>query len=623
MDYQRSYSMRGPFITLLAITLSAQLFGQTSDQPAKLRLGQSYEQAGDFENALQIYRQLYSSDTTNAIHFENLRRVLMVLKRYDEAELLINERLIRFPVDVNLRNMLANVCYKAGNEPQAFAEWDKALGIELSNPNAYRIVAATMMENRLLDKTAETYRLARVRCNDPNLYTLDLAQILVTSLNYKEATREYVHWLKANPNQLGNVQSRMIVISGKEEGRSAAIEVLNEEIRSDDRIPFQRLLAWLYLEGRQYEEAFTVYRRIDRMSNANGAEIHGFADRAFKDGSFAVAAQAFKEAINKPVHIQLMPFSKYGYASALKGLHTLPDSSAGPARFVNASETQTQYAPVISAFREIITSYPRTEFAARSYYQIAVLQYEKLHDLDGALASFASAESEFSGAGGMRYDIELRMAEVLTAKGDTIQSVAKYRGVASASVATPDQQDEATYRLAELAFFNGRFQEALASLNTITVNLAADYANDALQFLSFLQENTATAEPALREFGRAAFLARQRKTGEAIQHFRSILTQYRNAPLADDALLTIASLQTQTHQFTDAVASYEQLLTDFKENCNTCDKAQFGIAEVFQFGTGQKDKAIVAYEKLLADYPHSLFATTARKRVRELRGDTL
>ncbi len=608
---------------LIAITLSSHLFGQVQDQPAKLRLGQSYEQAGDFENAAHIYRQLYSSDTTNATYAENLRRALMALKRYDESEALIRRRLAQYPADVNLHNMLANVCYKAGKEKEAFGAWDKALSIEPANANAYRIVAATMMENRLLDKTAETYRLARVRCNDPNLFTLDLAQILVTSLNYKEATLEYVHWLKANPNQLGNVQSRMIVISGKEEGRAAAIEVLKQEIRSDDRVHFQRLLAWLYLEGKQYTDAFEVYRRIDRLANANGAEIHGFADRAFKDGAFAVAAQAFKEAIEKPVNNQIMPFAKYGYASALKGMHAHPDSLAGPARFVTASETQTQYAGVISSFREIIASYPRTEFSARAHYQIALLQYEKLFDLDAALASFTSAESEFPGTGGMRYDVALRIAEVLTAKGDTVQAAARYRTVASSSGATPDQQDEATYRLAELEFFEGHFQEALASLNTITVNLSADYANDALQFLSFLQENSATAEPALREFGRASFLARQRKISEAIQVLRSIPERYRNAPLADDALFTVASLQTQTHQFTEAVVSYEQLLTNFKETCSTCDKAQFGIAEVFQFGTKEKDKAISAYEQLLADYPNSLMTALARKRVRELRGDTL
>jgi len=174
-----------------------------------------------------------------------------------------------------------------------------------------------------------------------------------------------------------------------------------------------------------------------------------------------------------------------------------------------------------------------------------------------------------------------------------------------------------------LEYFAGRFQDAIKRLSEIALNLKADYANDALQLLTFLQENTTTAEPALRQFARADFLARQRKNTEAIPLFQAVIGQHPQALLVDDALMKVAGLQTQARLYTDAIASYERLLSQFKESSIARDKAQFSIGEIFQFWVNDKPKAMAAYEKLLSDFPQSIYATTARKRIREMRGDSL
>lgn len=607
-----------PLILLCSVSLA-----QTTDQATRFRLAQSYEQGGDLENAVKLYQQLYSSDSSNYVYFESVRRTLQQLKRYDEAAQLIQRRLGSSPDDVNLRAMLGSVYYKAGKEQEAFAEWDRTLGIQPANANVYRAVANIMLENRLLDKAAEVFRRARVACKDPNLFTVDLAQLLATSLNYAEATSEYLRWLKQNPGQLGFVQGRMTAYSGKEEGRAGAIQVLKQALRSDEDMQLNRLLAWLYLEGKNYADAFDVYKRIDKFAKAQGGEIYGFAERVYKEGAFDVAAKAYQECLNIPIASSVLPFVKYGYACSLKELTAEADTHAGAPAQYPIAETQSRYSGAISYFRRIISEYPRSEFSARSYFQIGILQYEKHFDLDGALASFELVERELPGSNAIQHDVSLRIGEVLTAKGDTVRASMRYRALAAAPNATPDQQDEATYHLAELDYFRGRFKEAMEGLNSITINLKANYANDALLLLSFLQENTATDEASLKEFARADYLARQRKNSEAIPLFLSIIDKYPQALLIDDALMKVALLQEQAHLYVDALASYDKVLTQFKETSIARDRAQFSIGEIFQFGLNDKTKAIAAYEKLLAEYPSSLLVTTARKRIRELRGDTL
>jgi TolA-binding protein len=223
----------------------------------------------------------------------------------------------------------------------------------------------------------------------------------------------------------------------------------------------------------------------------------------------------------------------------------------------------------------------------------------------------------------LRNDASILLGKVHVARGDTARARPCFAAVAGASDALPDQHDEAMFRLAELDYFACRFDSALAKLSGISVNLQADYANDALRLSAFLQENAGSVPEALGKFAGAEFLARQGKNTEAISILLSIITAYPQAPLVDDALMTAGALQASAGLFAEAAASYERLLAEFKESSIELDRAEFNLAEVYQYGMHDNQKAQAAYEKLLADHPKSILAGRARERIRQLRGESL
>lgn len=597
---------------------------QAKETANRYRLAQSYEQSGDFENAVKLYRDLILAEPANYQFFDGLRRSLLQLKRYDEVIGLVRQRLASHPNDINLLCLLGSAQYQAGSEKEAAASWEQAIAVDPANSSVYRLVVNTMLENRLLERAAELYRRARKACNDPNLFTLDLAQLLAVTMDYAGATGEFLRYLQQVPTQLGYVQNRMSQFTGKEEGRAAAIEVVRAAQRQSDDVNLHRLLAWLMMEGKQFDEAFGVYKRIDRLSGAQGVELYTFAERAAKEKQYGVAADAYQEAIAVPLSSQRLPYAKYGYAVAMKELSDLTESappSGGKGGIV--PETQARYATAVGLFMKLIEEYPNSEFAARSHYQIGLLQYEKYFDLDRALDSFREVEKVLPAGSSVVFDVSIKTAEVLTAKGDTAGALRRLRNVMAAPTATPDQQDEATYRVAELEYFGGNFTGAVRNLEAISSNLKADYANDALALLAFLQENTMTAEVPLREFARADFLARQQKYAEATAIFESLIDRNPQALFVDDGLMRVAALQERSGRYRDALATYQRLLTQFKESSIALDRAQFSIARLYDDHLASKGEAIGAYEKLLADYPNSLLIEKARKRIRELRGDSL
>lgn len=613
------YALIGGLSSLGAIAPLAA--SQTSDRETKFRLAQALEREGEYERAATLYQDLLKRDPANYVLFDCLQRVWIQLKRYDDVVMLIRNRLTQTPGDLNLRAILGGVLYRAGREKEAAAEWDEAIALAPANPGTYRAVASVLIENRLVDRAAELYRRGRAASGDPHLFTLELAQLLSAGMDYTGAATEYIRWLLQNPTQLAFVQTRIASWSVKPDARSAALSAVQAALDAHEDPLLLELLGWLLMEGKDYDGAFDVYRRIDALSHAGGTALYQFAERAFREKAYAVAARAYQEAITAPLAPQRLPYAELGYARSLKEMSAVSDSLATPVRGTPATESQPLYGGAVARFRAIIDKYPRTEFSAKSYYQIGLIQFEKFADLDGALTSFGHVLEEVTAVNVLRYDVGLMIGRIHIARGDTPRAAERFTAVAAAPDALPDQSDEAVFRLAEIDYFGGRFDGALRQLDGITINLKADYANDALRLHAFLQENVKVAPEALRAFGEADFLARQGKNTEAIAILLGVIATYPQAPLVDEALMTVASLQASAGLYAEAASSYGRLLTQFKESSVSLDRAQFRLGEIFQYGIRDTAKAIAAYEKLLTDYPSSILAAQARSRIRRLRGE--
>jgi tetratricopeptide (TPR) repeat protein len=611
---------------VLLVLAIAGACSQTPDTQAKFRLAQGLEQSGELERAAELYRDLLRSDPRNYAFFDGLHRTAMSLKRYDEAIAVIKARIALFPADVPLHAMLGTALYRGGKERDAMDTWDAALALGVTNVQTYRLVANVLIENRLLDRAADVYRKGRTLSDDPSLFSIELAQLLAATMDYGGATAEYLRWLSRNPAQLGFVQNRMATFSWKPDGRTAAISTVRSgmAVQPDD-LRLHELLGWLYLEGKDFVRAFDAYREIDRLSRANGIAILGFADRVFRERAFDVAASAYSEAMQSQLPSQRIPQARYGAACAAKELQGSIDSSRG---FTlpgvrPSSESRTRYTGPLATFAAIAGEYPHTEYAVKSLFQIAMIQLRQYFDLDQAQQMLEKVLIESAATPALRMDVRLRLGEIFVARADTIRAAEAFAAVAAAPSATPDQSDEARLRLAELAFFTGRVADAVGILDSISVNLQHDYANDALSLQALLEENNRTDPGALGAYGKAEFRARQHKNSEAIQLFLDLAGRYPRAPLVEDALHRVGALQTEAGMFQEAVSTYDRLLTELREQSRMPDRALFRKAEVLQVGLLRPYDAAGAYERLLVEFPNSVLANAARQRIRFLRGETL
>ena len=617
--------------TLLTIAMTRLVSAQEVDLTTKLRLAQSFEQVGDWERASSIYISLHDADPQNYLFFDGLRRCYIQLKQYDKAIALVERRLVLQPRDENLLSVLGGLYYQIGQPAKADSLWQVVISRDPRNPNLYRLIASQMMEHRQYEQAAEIYRGGRRALANEEMFMEELASLYSALHQYELATGEYVRMLRQRPQQRSYIEARLGFLTGRGEGLRAALNVVQEEVRkAATDIPLRSLLAWLFMEGKDYQSALQEYQTIDKLSNANGLELYQFGQRAMQEKAHLVAARAFQEVIRKQPAQPIVAQARFGYARAIEELSFERDTTFQVGAAVLArtawkpeegpvSETRPSFEGAIKLYESLETDYPNSEIVMQAQYRIGIIRFQRFFDLDGAAAVFDRLRKlPFSAA--LVSEATATIAEVRVAQNNLAQARMEYQRLLTAS--SELYHERARFHLAELDYFEANFDSALTKLQAITTNVNTDLANNALQLLYFIQENATGAPAGLRAFARADLLMQQKKYSEALVRFQEVIQGYSSALLVDDATMKTGELHALLNHFPEALEVFRHIVTDMPTSILK-DRAQMRIAEIYETKLQDKQKAVDAYEQLLIKYPTSLYREEARKRIRLLRGDVL
>lgn len=596
---------------------------QESDQMAKLRLAERFEQAGDWERAVALFEDLYKFEPTNYTYLDGLQRSYAQIKEYDKAIKVIRSWFLTQPKDVNLMSTLGGLYYDSGQESSADSIWHAVISIDPHNMQLYRLVANEMMEHRLYDQCIRLYTAGRTMSKSETMFADELGSLYSAIQQYTSAVKEYTQLVKKSPDQLLFAQSRLSTFTSKPEALRATSKVISAETAaSPDNIALHRLYAWLLMEDKHYDLALEQYRIIDKLGKANGNELFNFAQRLSQERAFRTAIEALKEVIDQYKNPQLIPYAQYEYARALERLSeetdvvetVLDSSSVAP-----EPESLPNYRQAIRLYETIVDKNPNPDLVAQSFLRIGIIKYEKLFDLNGAFDALSRIKnlpqtSNISCEATIVIGLIQETRNDLTAAQKTFMSLN--------GIPLNVYRNQAIFKLAELDYYNAQFDSSLSKLKYFDINLKSDLANDALQLQYFIQENRTTAPQALMEFAKADLLIRQRKYSESLAQFQDIIKRYPTALLVDDALIKIGDLHLRLKQVSEALVVFH-FLADSMQSSTLQDRAEFLVGEVYQKIQHNNNAAIEAYEKLLARYPYSLYAEEARKRIRFLRGDIL
>ena len=303
-------------LLLIVSLLSLPIYSQ-QDTHNRYLLGVNFEQSGEYEKARQIFEELYNRNPQNYQFFDALNRVYLQLKDYDNSITIIENRIKINENDINLYGMLGKTYYIKGDENKAFSVWDQAVKKVPANQNSYRVMANYAIELRAFDKAIEYLNKGKSISDVPRLFSYDLASIYSLTMRFKDAAREYCEIISSNPKQYQLVESRILSYIKKPDALAQTMSVV-KEFKGGNNVVIDYLLARLYMEDNKFDKAFDLYLNIDDKQNNQGSDLFSFANFAYSEKQFDLAAKTYVELIKRHPNSPFVSSSKLGYAKTLE-----------------------------------------------------------------------------------------------------------------------------------------------------------------------------------------------------------------------------------------------------------------------------------------------------------------
>jgi TolA-binding protein len=255
--------------------------------------------------------------------------------------------------------------------------------------------------------------------------------------------------------------------------------------------------------------------------------------------------------------------------------------------------------------------------------EIGTINLGPLFNIVRAEAAFLRVSKEHRDPS-RRENALIQLAQCALIRGDFDQAeqylfTARQRSTAGNS----EMSTQALYNLAMLELYRQKpsaslkyLEQAQESVQPAEENLLE---NDVLQ-ISLLLHEGAGDSAGLAAYGQSKLFILQRRYDDARAILHSFLDRSTRSPIQDELELLLADLYRTLSEFDSALGVYEKIYQNSESFYR--DYALMAIAENLEL-MQQGGKAREQYEKLLAEFPNSIYLEQARKSIRQIERKTL
>lgn len=606
---------------LIIILIVGAAYPQPINVHNKFMLAQSYEQAGDFNRALALYEEVYNLQPDNYQYFVSLNSIYIRTKEYDKSVHQIEQRLRQQPNDYSLIGLLGISLYLKGEESKAFALWDAALEKPDAAQNVFRILANSAIELRAFDKAIDILQKGKRIANPKTIYSYELAYLYSIRMQYSKAIDEYCLLIDSDPNQLKQVESRLLSLMARPESVPEIISAL-EKREPSKNISYSPLLISAYLEYKSFDKALRLSIELDKKHYKNGIDILTLAQRLYASKQYSTASLAFEYLLNTHPNAAFVSHIKLGYAKTFEASleeEIQRESPLWKPIIINRVTKQKEFEKSIDAYLKIVDAYPNSESAAESHYRIGVIYYERLLQMEKAKESFSNITKHFLMSAFYSQTLDA-LARIAIYENDLAKAKKYYDQMLAFPRNSQEIKNIAKFRKAELHFYSGEFSEAQNLLLEVADKFKDNTANDAIE-LSMLLNTKMNDSLLLSEFAKAELFIIRQKPESAVKILLNIEQNQQAVLLKNYAAMRRMESEIALDNYTEALKIAEMLIS--QESLNLFgDKAVFLQGQIYQFGLNRLDKAKASYEQLLINFPNSLYIDKAREEINILRNKT-
>jgi tetratricopeptide (TPR) repeat protein len=595
---------RAAAIIFFLLVFCTRLFAQVND----LQLAKQFAANGELQKANDIYQKLYRQD--NEVYFPYYINSLLSIKKFDEAENITKKMLHKHPGDYQYSISLGRVYTQRGDTEKANAVYDGLIKNLPADAAQVTNLASQFYQAENADYAIKIFLQGRKLLKNDNLYSFELINLYRYKRDKPALTEEYLNFLPSNPTFITQAENTLSSVYENAADYDMLKTALFKRIQKDpQQMVYVDLLTWQFLQQKEFDQALNQALALSRRQNDDGNSIFDLCQTLISNEAYEAAIRGYEYIIEKGRDKQLYIPAKIELINTKNLLVT-----AG-------KYTQADLLSLEKDYIELLADFGKTNSTVFAMQRLAKLQAFKLHKLNDAQKMLEEAIKIPNIRPNMLNSCKLDLGDVYLMNNQPWEATLLYSQVETGYPNTSIGQD-AKFRNAKLAYYTGDFKWAKGQLDVLKAATSQLIANDAINLSLLITDNLVadTSGNALKMYARADMQIFEEQPEKAVAVLDSIPVKYPGNSLDDDILMAKARILIQQKDYSAAIVPLKKIFDEHPFNL-WADDAVFMMGDIYENHLANKEQAEIFYQKIITDYPGSLWINEARKRFRVLRGD--
>ena len=596
-----------------SLILIAAIFTALTAWGQEAQLAQQYFRDGEFEKASVLYEKLYKQSNFNDFYFDRYVESLLALESFDECEQVIKKQLRRDPENVQLYVTYGKLFERQDLDEQAEEQYRLAIEKMPKDQFAITRLANAFMVLTKYDLAIETYERGSELLKDKEAFAYNLGELYRRKGDSAKMIESYLNSIETNPGRTNSVKAifqRYLLPEDYQELQTQLYTLIQEK---PDAVFYPEMLTWVFIQQKDYRNAFRQARALDRRLRENGGRVYRIGEIAANDKAYEAAIMAYDYIV-----AEKGPSSSFYIDAKRESLRCKRRQLVDGYDYSPEELTQLE-----KEYESFLDEFGRSKLTANIVLELAELEAIYINDLDKAIGLLNQMIEYPNVNPAIQARGKINLADYYLMQGERWEATLLYSQVDKAF-----KEDalghEARFRNAKLSYYTGDFQWAQAQFDILKASTSKLIANDALDLSVFIMDNLGldTTAEALQLYADAELLVFQNRFDDAFNKLDSLQERFPEHSLKDDLYYLEAQIYKKKRDYEKAASLLQQIVDNHKEEIRA-DNALFELAGLYENQLKDLEKAKALYETLFIDYSGSTFAVEARKRYRILRGDTV
>ena len=613
-------------VTILFVSLGSIAFGQQRKQTTT-SLAYAYYNDQEWEKAAPLFLRIFEENGVKP-YLNNYVRCLIQLKDYKTAEQTLLKT-IRKTKDQSLYIDIAYLHEIQGNQRKSDELYLRPMKNFPKTVQSIKTLGSNYLSYLKYDYAQQVYEIGREVLGQPNEFHLEMGRVFLMQRNYSAMLDEYFELLISQPRYLRNVQAQIRSTMTRDIDQTLLKSTKDKTLLSIQTFPgldvFNEMLIWIYLQEEDFDSAIdlaaalirrnkeTGDRLLDLARTADNAKVHISAIKAYN-----ILIAAGDLATNKQVkRNNILKQSPFRIAKEKILTSELSFLESGGTLY------QDKYRILAEKYDQTISEIGLDQSNVMLLKELAYINAYRLNDYTNAVSIIDTALQIPRIKPTLRAELILDKADIFLIMDDPWEATFLYAQVEKENTQNP-LGSLAKYKKAMLAYYTGNFDWAKMQLDVLKGSTSKLIANDAFELSLLIRENQDYADSlniGLTSLSSADYLYFQKKTDSALVVLDSLILNYPNHLIADDALFREAEIYLDTGREEKALQMLEKVYSKHLDGI-WAHKALYYLGRIYE-GRNKPEKALDYYQELLDLFPNSFYYLNSRSKIRELKNDVV